>query len=61
MVEAADQAADQGALTVVVTSVEKSPLAKAAGVVLTTAVHETTFRLAALSALHSQLVALDLI
>jgi len=49
------------ALTVAVTSFEKSPLAEAADVVLPTAVHETTFRLAALSALHSQLVALDLI
>lgn len=61
VIEVLAEAADQGALTVAVTSFEKSPLAEAADVVLTTAVHETTFRLAALSALHSQLVALDLI
>ena len=36
-------------------------LAEIADVVFTTAVHETTFRLAALSALHSQLLVLDLI
>lgn len=61
IIEVLAEAAEQGALTVAVTSFEKSPLAEAADVVLTTAVHETTFRLAALSALHSQLVALDLI
>lgn len=61
VIEVLAEAADQGAMTVAVTSFEKSPLAEAADLVLTTAVHETTFRLAALSALHSQLVALDLI
>ena len=60
-IEVLAEAGEQGALTVAVTSFDKSPLAEAADVVLTTAVHETTFRLAALSALHGQLVALDLI
>ncbi|MEV0455128.1 MurR/RpiR family transcriptional regulator [Catellatospora methionotrophica] len=61
VIEVLAEAADQGALTVAVTSFDKSPLAEAVDVVLTTAVHETTFRLAALSALHGQLVAADLI
>lgn len=61
VIEVLAEAADHGALTVAVTSFEKSPLAEAVDVVLTTAVHETTFRLAALSALHGQLVTLDLI
>lgn len=61
VIEVLAEAGDRGALTVAVTSFARSPLAETADVVLTTAVHETTFRLAALSALHSQLVALDLI
>jgi DNA-binding MurR/RpiR family transcriptional regulator len=61
VIETLAEAADHGALTVAVTSYPRSPLAEIAGVVFTTAVHETTFRLAALSALHSQLLVLDLI
>lgn len=61
VIEVMAEAASQGALTVAVTSFERSPLADTAEITLSTAVHETTFRLAALSALHSQLVALDLI
>jgi len=61
VIEFLAEAADHGALTVAVTSFARSPMAEAAAVTLTTAVHETTFRMAALSALHSQLVALDLI
>lgn len=61
VIEVLAEAASQGALTVAVTSFDRSPLAELAEISLTTAVHETTFRLAALSALHSQLVALDLI
>lgn len=60
-VEVLAEAREQGALTVAVTSFARSPMAEAADVVLTTAVHETTFRLAALSALHSQLLVLDLV
>lgn len=61
VIEVMAEAASQGALTVAVTSFDRSPLAETAEIALSTAVHETTFRLAALSALHSQLVALDLI
>ena len=61
MIETLAEAADHGALTVAVTSFGRSPLAEVADVVFTTSVHETTFRLAALSALHSQLLILDLI
>ncbi|HET6530982.1 MAG TPA: MurR/RpiR family transcriptional regulator [Actinoplanes sp.] len=61
VIETLAEAADHGALTVAVTSYPRSPLAETADVVFTTAVHETTFRLAALSALHSTLLVLDLI
>jgi len=61
VIEVLAEAGSQGALTVAVTSFDRSPLAETADITLTTAVHETTFRLAALSALHSQLMALDLI
>ena len=60
-IETLAEAADHGALTVAVTSFGRSPLAEVADVVFTTSVHETTFRVAALSALHSQLLVLDLI
>ncbi|MFG1923152.1 MurR/RpiR family transcriptional regulator [Cryptosporangium sp. NPDC048952] len=61
VIETLAEAADQGALTVAITSFSRSPLAETADVVFTTAVQETTFRLAALSALQSQLLVLDLI
>ncbi|MEV7225592.1 MULTISPECIES: MurR/RpiR family transcriptional regulator [Polymorphospora] len=61
VIEVLAEAADHGALTVAVTSFPRSPLAETADVVMTTAVQETTFRFAALSALHSQLLVLDLI
>jgi DNA-binding MurR/RpiR family transcriptional regulator len=61
VIETLAEAADHGALTVAVTSYGRSTLAETADVVFTTAVHETTFRLAALSALHSTLLVLDLI
>ncbi|MEV6305999.1 MurR/RpiR family transcriptional regulator [Actinoplanes sp. NPDC051861] len=61
VIETLAEAADHGALTVAVTSFNRSPLAEVADVVFTTSVLETTFRLAALSALHSQLLVLDLI
>ena len=61
VIEMLAEAADHGALTVAVTSFGRSPLAESADVVFTTAVHETTFRVAALSALHSLLLVLDLI
>src|SRR5689334_17464449 len=61
VIETLAEAADHGALTVAVTSHGRSPLAEVADIVFTTVVQETTFRLAALSALHSQLLVLDLI
>jgi DNA-binding MurR/RpiR family transcriptional regulator len=61
VIDMVTQAAGAGALTVAVTSFPRSPLTHVADVVLTTAAPETTFRLAALSALHSQLLVLDLI
>jgi DNA-binding MurR/RpiR family transcriptional regulator len=61
VIETLAEASDHGALTVAVTSHGRSPLAETADVVLTTVVQETTFRLAALSALQSQLLVLDLI
>jgi DNA-binding MurR/RpiR family transcriptional regulator len=61
VIETLAEASDHGALTVAVTSYPRSPLAETADVVFTTSVHETTFRLAALSALHSALLVLDLI
>jgi DNA-binding MurR/RpiR family transcriptional regulator len=61
VIETLAEAADHGALTVAVTSFGRSPLAEVADIVFTTSVLETTFRLAALSALHSQLLVLDLI
>jgi DNA-binding MurR/RpiR family transcriptional regulator len=61
VIETLAEAADHGATTVAVTSFGRSPLAEVADVVFTTSVHETTFRVAALSALHSQLLVLDLI
>ena len=60
-IEVLAEAGDHGALTVAVTSFGRSPLAETADIALTTAVRETTYRLAALSALHSQLLVLDLI
>jgi DNA-binding MurR/RpiR family transcriptional regulator len=61
VIDALAEAAAHGALTVVVTSFPRSPVTQGADVVLTTAAPESTFRLAALSALHSQLLVLDLI
>jgi len=61
VIETLAEASSHGALTVAVTSYPRSPLAEIADVVFVTSVHETTFRLAALSALHSALLVLDLI
>ncbi|HEX5199822.1 MurR/RpiR family transcriptional regulator [Paractinoplanes rhizophilus] len=61
VIETLAEAADHGALTVAITSFSRSPLAETADLVFTTTVQETTFRLAALSALHSQLLILDMI
>ena len=60
-IEVLAEAADHGALTAAVTAHARSPLAEIADVVFAPSVHETAFRLAALSTLHSQLLILDLI
>lgn len=61
VIETLAEAADHGALTVAITGHSRSPLAEIADVVFTTTVQGSTFQLAALSALHSQLLILDLI
>jgi DNA-binding MurR/RpiR family transcriptional regulator len=61
VIEMLEEASAHGALTVAVTSFPRSPLAEIADVVFVTSVQETTFRVAALSALHSALLVLDLI
>lgn len=61
VIETLAEASSHGALAVAVTSFSRSPVTQIADVVLTTAAPETTFRLAALSALHSQLLVLDLV
>jgi DNA-binding MurR/RpiR family transcriptional regulator len=61
VIETLAEASSHAALTVAVTSFPRSPLTQVADVVLTTAATESTFRLAALSALHSQLLVLDLV
>lgn len=60
-VEMLSAAGSRGAVTVAVTSYRDSPLAEVADIVLTTAIHETTFRPDALAARHPQLIVLDLI
>lgn len=60
-VEMLSAAGSRGATTVALTSFRHSPLAELADVVLTTAIHETTFRPDALAARHPQLIVLDLI
>lgn len=61
VIETLTEASSHGALAVAVTSFPRSPAAQVADVVLTTAASESTFRVAALSALHSQLLVLDLV
>lgn len=60
-VELLVNAGQHGATTVALVSVRDSPLAEVADIVLTTAIHETTFRSDDLAARHAQLVVLDLI
>src|SRR5690606_11704779 len=54
-------ARDQGATTIAITNRARSPLAKLADHVLTTAALETSFRHGGLAARHSQLVVVDLL
>lgn len=60
-VEMLSTAGSKGTTTVALTSFPNSPLAEVADIVLTTAIHETTFRPDALAARHPQLIVLDLI
>jgi DNA-binding MurR/RpiR family transcriptional regulator len=60
-IEMIAEAAGQGATTVALTGFPRSALAELADIVLPTASHATTFRPAALSARHAQLVVLDLL
>jgi DNA-binding MurR/RpiR family transcriptional regulator len=60
-VEMLSTAGSKGTTTVALTSFPHSPLAEVADIVLTTAIHETTFRPDALAARHPQLIVLDLI
>lgn len=60
-VEMLSAAGSHGATTIALTSYPSSPLAELADIVLTTAIHETTFRPDALAARHPQLIVLDLI
>nr|WP_053202143.1 MurR/RpiR family transcriptional regulator [Jiangella muralis] len=60
-VEMLSAAGSRGATTVALTSYRNSALAEVADIVLTTAIHETTFRPDALAARHPQLIVLDLI
>ncbi len=60
-VEMLSTAGSKGTTTVALTSYPHSPLAEVADIVLTTAIHETTFRPDALAARHPQLIVLDLV
>jgi DNA-binding MurR/RpiR family transcriptional regulator len=60
-VEMLSAAGSRGSTAIAITSVPNSPLAEVADIVLTTAIHETTFRPDALAARHPQLIVLDLI
>jgi DNA-binding MurR/RpiR family transcriptional regulator len=60
-VEMLSAAGSRGATTVALTSFRGSALAKLADIVLTTAIHATTFRPDALAARHPQLIVLDLL
>jgi DNA-binding MurR/RpiR family transcriptional regulator len=52
---------ERGATTVAVTNGSRSPLARSASLLLTTAVYETTFRIGGFAAMHPQLVLADLL
>ncbi|MGH3369781.1 MAG: MurR/RpiR family transcriptional regulator, partial [Nocardioidaceae bacterium] len=59
VVEALEEAAKHGATTVAVTNFPRSPLAKTADLVLTTAARETTYRSGAMSSRIAQLMVVD--
>jgi DNA-binding MurR/RpiR family transcriptional regulator len=55
------EAASHGATTVALTNFARSPLARVADLVLTTAVYETSFRPGSIAARHSQLTVVDVV
>lgn len=59
VVEPLRLAAEHGALTVAISNYPASPLARAAGLTLTTAVVESSYRQGGIGALHAQLVVVD--
>ena len=59
VVEALEEAAKHGAITVAVTNFPRSPLARAADLVLTTAARETTYRSGAMASRIAQLTVID--
>jgi DNA-binding MurR/RpiR family transcriptional regulator len=59
VVEALEEAAKHGATTVAVTNFPRSPLARTADLVLTTAARETTYRSGAMSSRIAQLMVID--
>jgi DNA-binding MurR/RpiR family transcriptional regulator len=59
IVEALEEAAKHGATTVAVTNFPRSPLARTADLVLTTAARETTYRSGAMSSRIAQLTVID--
>jgi DNA-binding MurR/RpiR family transcriptional regulator len=59
VVEAIEEAAKHGATTVAVTNFPRSPLARTADLVLTTAARETTYRSGAMSSRIAQLMVVD--
>lgn len=61
IVRCLETARDRAATTVAVTNAPRSPLARAARLLLTTAVYETTYRSGGLAATHSQLLIADLL
>jgi DNA-binding MurR/RpiR family transcriptional regulator len=61
VVEAIEEAAKHGATTVAVTNFPRSPLARTADLVLTTAARETTYRSGAMASRIAQLVVVDCI
>ena len=59
VVEALEEAAKHGATTVAITNFPRSPLARTADLVLTTAARETTYRSGAMSSRIAQLTVID--
>ena len=59
VIEALEEAAKHGATTVAVTNFPRSPLAKTADLVLTTAARETTYRSGAMASRIAQLTVID--